>query len=71
MSIETVKVMEPRVAVKSDVEKNHIVLMGGQRVTEQVAPADSWGSVGQKPVQALWTINPPSTQTIVDRRMRG
>jgi hypothetical protein len=35
MSIETVKVMEPRVAVKPDVEKNHIVLMGGQRVTEK------------------------------------
>lgn len=70
MSIETIKVMEPRVAVKPDVEKNHVVLMGGQRVTEQVAPSDSWGSAGQKPVQALWTINPPSTQTIVDRRMR-
>ena len=68
--METVKVIEPRVNIKSDVEKNHIVLYGGLRVNEQTNPADSWGSVGAKPVQALWTINPPSTQTIVDRQMR-
>jgi hypothetical protein len=68
--METVKVIEPRVNIKQDVEKNHVVLMGGLRVTEQVHPADSWGSAGAKPVQALWTINPPSTQTITDRYMR-
>ena len=68
--METVRVIEPRVNVKPDVEKNHIVLYGGLRVNEQTNPADSWGSVGAKPVQALWTINPPSTQTIVDRQMR-
>jgi hypothetical protein len=68
--METIKVIEPRVNVKPDTEKNHVVLMGGLRVNEQVNPADSWGSVGTKPVQALWTINPPSTQTIVDRQMK-
>ena len=69
--LNTIKVMEPRVAVRGDDEKNHVVLYGGQRVTEQVAPADSWGTPGGTPVQALWTINPPSTQTIVDRRIRA
>ena len=68
--MDTIKVIEPRVNVKRDVEKNHIVLYGGLRVNEQINPADSWGNVGAKPVQALWTINPPSTQTIVDRQMR-
>lgn len=71
--METIKVIEPRVNVKSDVEKNHVVLYGALRVTEQVEPAQSWGSVGAKPVQALFTLNPPSTSTIVDRfiRIRG
>ena len=69
-SIQTVKMIEPRVDVKHDTEKAHCVLMGGQRVTEQVSPADSWGSAGTTPVQALFTVNPPSTQTIVDRKMK-
>ena len=68
--METVKVIEPRVNVKSDLEKNHVVLYGGLRVNEQIHPADSWGSVGTPPVQANWTINPPSTDTIVDRLMK-
>jgi hypothetical protein len=68
--MEAIKVIEPRVNVKSDLEKNHTVLMGGLRVNQQINPADSWGSPGTQPVQALWTINPPSTQTIVDRNMK-
>ena len=68
--METIKVLEPRVNIKADSEKNHVVLMGALRVNEQVNVADSWGSVGTKPVQALWTINPPSTTTILDRYMR-
>jgi hypothetical protein len=42
--METVKVIEPRVNVKPDSEQNHVVLQGAMRVTEQVNPADSWGS---------------------------
>ena len=68
--MEAVKVVEPRVNVKEDERRNHIVLQGGIRYTEQVNVADSFGSVGTKPVQALWTIYPPSTQTIVDRLMK-
>jgi len=68
--MEAIKVVEPRVNVKADEQRNHIVLQGGIRYTEQVNVADSFGSVGTKPVQALWTIYPPSTQTIVDRLMK-
>ena len=69
-SLENVKVLEPRVNVKADTEKDHIVLMGGLRVNEQVNTADSWGSAGATPVQASWTVNPPSTSTIVDRNIK-
>ena len=69
-SIDNVKVLEPRVNVKSDVEKDHIVLHGGLRVNEQVNVSDSWGSAGSTPVQASFTVNPPSTSTIVDRNMK-
>ena len=69
-SIDNVKVLEPRVNVKADVEKDHVVLMGGLRLNEQINSADSWGSVGATPVQASWTVNPPSTSTIVDRNIK-
>ena len=69
-SLENVKVLEPRVNVKADTEKDHVVLMGGLRVNEQVNTADSWGSAGATPVQASWTVNPPSTSTIVDRNIK-
>ncbi len=68
--METVKVVEPRSNVRADEHKNHVVLQGGQRYTEQVHSADSWGSVGQPPIQASWSVYPPSTQTIVDRLVR-
>ena len=68
--METIKVIEPRVNIKSDVEQNHVVLYGGLRYTEQTHPADSWGSPSTKPLQALWNVFPPSSQTIVDRFMK-
>jgi len=63
--METVKVYEPVVNVKPDVEKNHIVFKGAMRYTQQVNVADSYSNA-----QALFTINPPSTQTITDREMK-
>ena len=65
--MQTIKVIEPRVNIKTDVEKNHAVLYGGLRYNEQVNVADSWGTPSTKPIQALWNIFPPSTQTITDR----
>jgi hypothetical protein len=68
--MEAVKVIEPRVNVKHDMEKNHAVLYGGLRVQEQVNSADSWGTPTTQPIQATWNIFPPSTNTIVDRYMK-
>lgn len=68
--METIKVIEPRVNVKNDTEKNHVVIMGGLRYNEQVITADSWGSPITKPTQSLFTINPPSTTTITDRYLK-
>lgn len=67
--MEAIKLIEARVNVKSDVEKNHIVSSGAMYINETVNPADSWSQTGS-PVQCLFTINPPSTQTIVDRNMK-
>ena len=68
--LKPVKVVEPRVQVVGDEEQNHIVLFGGSRVTEQVVVADSAQIAPANPVNALFTINPPSTMTIVDRNVR-
>ena len=68
--MQAIRVIEPRVNIKADVEKNHVVLMGGMRVNQQTNPADSWGSAGTPPVQAIWSINPPSTSTITDRNVK-
>jgi hypothetical protein len=69
-SLENVKVIEPRCNVKADTEKDHVVLTGGLRLNEQINAADSWGSAGTTPVQASFTVNPPSTSTIVDRNIK-
>ena len=66
-----IKVLEPRVNIKPDDSHTHVVLQGGLRITENVFPADSWGSAGVQPIQATWSIFPPSTQTIVDRYVRA
>lgn len=60
--MQSVRVLEPRVDVKHDSEVNHVVLQGALRVTEQVNVADS-ADINQ----ALWTVYPPSSDTIVDR----
>jgi len=70
MSIKPVKVLDPRVNVVGDEEQNNIVLFGGSRVNEQIFTADSSQITPSAPVNALFTINPPSTLTIVDRNIR-
>jgi len=70
MSVKPVKVLDPRVNVVGDEQQNHIVLFGGSRVNEQVFTSDSSQIKPSAPVNALFTINPPSTLTIVDRNIR-
>jgi len=69
-SFQPVVVMSPRADVKADLQRNHIIKLGASRIEAQVIPALSFGSIGASPVSAQWSINPPSTQTIVDRHIR-
>jgi hypothetical protein len=64
------KIQFPRSHVTSDQFKTFLVKQGGSRVTQQVFASNSWGSAGAPIVQASWNINPPSTQTLVDRNLR-
>jgi len=68
--MEFVNVYDTRSDVTADIQRTHVVLSGASRLNQQVYVADSWGAVGQPFSQALWTINPPSTQTIVDRYIK-
>lgn len=68
--MQAIKVVEPRVNVREDEQKNHIVLQGGSRYTEKTHIADSWGNPGETPVEAQFSFDPPSAQTITDRMMR-
>ena len=68
--MEAILVKDPRVDIRADVEKNHVVYSGGLRVNQQVNVADSWGTPGQQPTSALWSITPPSTSTILDRNVK-
>jgi hypothetical protein len=70
MSVKPVKVIEPRVNVVGDEDQTHMILFGGNRVTEQIFTADSSQIAPSNPINALFTINPPSTLTIVDRNIR-
>jgi len=65
--MEVLKVMEPRVDVRRSVDKNHAVLLGGQRVTYTTNIADSWNT---NMINADWSITPPSNKTIIDRNIR-
>jgi hypothetical protein len=60
------KLQFARSRVEPDVLKTHLVTQGGSRVNQQVYVSNSWGSVGQPLTQASWSINPPSSQTILD-----
>jgi len=70
MDSKYVRFLEPRVDVVSETQKSHVILSGGQRVTQNVYSSLAWGSPGATPVQASWSVSPPSTQTIVDRLVR-
>jgi len=60
--MQTVLVKEPRIAVRADVEKNHVVHMGAQRTTPVVQTADSYQLSPSVPINAQWSITPPSNQ---------
>ena len=56
---------EPRTQLKSEAESLHVIHQGGQRVSYQSLTFDSY-QVNSPLVSAIVTINPPSSQTIMD-----
>ena len=66
--MQYVNVYEPISNVTSDVQRTHIVYSGGHYYNHQIYTADSWSS--SLTAQTLFTINPPSTQTIMDRNVK-
>jgi hypothetical protein len=67
----TIKVLDPRVDVVEDGPINHIVLQGGRLVNQQIVVSDSWGAPNTDIVSDIsFTINPPSTTTIIDRMIK-
>ena len=65
--MDLVKVIDPKVNIKGDVEKNHLVFVGGERVTYTISSADSWDD---NMTNAAWSIVPPSDKTIIDRNVK-
>ena len=64
-----IRVLEPRCDIRADTEQNHIVLAGSQRVTHTINAADSSQLLPSAPTTSNWSINPPSNQTIMDRKL--
>lgn len=66
--MEAIKVIDPRADVSEDMIRNHIILQGGRLVSQNVINAD--GSYDNSTPQSVnFTVNPPSTTTILDRRV--
>lgn len=68
--MQSIRVLEPRVNIKSDVQKNHLILYGGSRVNHVVNNADSSQLTPTAPTDILFSISPPSSNTIVDRYLK-
>lgn len=69
-NFEPLVIVSPRSDVKADMQRNHLIKVGASRIEPQSIPALAWGNAGAKPISAQWSINPPSTQTLVDRFVR-
>jgi hypothetical protein len=68
--MNTILVKEPRVSVRPDTQKSHVVHMGAQRTTPVVLTADSFQLSPSVPINAQWSVTPPSNQTIIDRYIK-
>lgn len=65
-----IKVVAPVVDVKANEAQDSVVLSGATLVTQTLHTAQSYQLTPALPVSALWTINPPSNQIIVNRYIR-
>jgi hypothetical protein len=57
--MNTILVKEPRVAVRPDTQKSHVVHMGAQRTTPVVLTADSYQLSPSVPINSQWSSNTP------------
>ena len=68
--MESIKVIEPRVDITHDVQKNHLITYGGSRVQHNTETANSYQLSPAQPTQSSWSVSPPSVKTIVDRQIK-
>ena len=64
-----IKVVSPICDLKADELQSQIVLSGALQVTDTVNTFQSYQLSPSLPISALITINPPSNQTIINRRI--
>jgi hypothetical protein len=64
-----VSVKDPRVSISPEQDSLHVIKTGSQRITYSRNTADSY-QLNSALVDASWTINPPSNQTLIDRFFR-
>lgn len=68
--MNSIKVLDPRVAVRSVDETLHTILSGGARYQQKIVSASSWGDVSSPPTNATFTYNSNSDKNIVDRNIK-
>lgn len=68
--MDAVKVYDPRINVKREEEKSHVVMLGGSQVTQTVTTANSYQLTPNNPSQAQFNYNAPSANNIIDRNFK-
>jgi hypothetical protein len=64
-----VNVKDPRLDISPEQDSLHVIHSGAQRLTISRNSADSY-QLNSALVDASWSVNPPSNQTIIDRYFR-
>lgn len=64
-----IKVITPICDVKADLPVSQVVISGALQVTDTINTAQSFQLTPSVPISALWTINPPSNQTLINRQI--
>lgn len=64
-----IKVLTSVTDIKASEQQSHVVVSGPLQITDTVNTAQSYQLSPSPPISALWTINPPSNQTIINRNI--
>lgn len=68
--MDAVKSYDPRINVKREEEKSHVVMLGGSQITQTVTTANSYQLTPNNPSQAMFNYNAPSANNIIDRNFK-